>query len=382
MKQNSKIWLSSPHMSGEEISYIKDAFDTNWIAPLGPHVDQFEQEISTYVSINDTAVLSSGTAAIHLALILLGVGKGDEVLVQCLTFSATVNPIRYVGATPILIDSEIDTWNMCPQALEYAINDRLAKTGKKPKAIIPVHLYGMPAQMDKICRIAADYKIPIIEDSAEALGSSLKGKRMGAWGQLGVLSFNGNKIITTSSGGALLSDDVALIDRARFLSTQARDNAPHYQHSEIGYNYRMSNVLAAIGRAQLKVLNKRIEEHRRVNNWYKKIFEAIEGIAFQEELTSDFYSNFWLTAITVDSNKAGGITADGLRRILAKNNIESRPIWKPMHLQPIYSECEFYETGVAQRLFEKGICLPSGSNMSIEDFHRIEAVLTKVLKVS
>jgi len=365
-----KIWLSSPHMGGNEMNYVQDAYDTNWVAPLGPNVTEFENILAEYTCSGHVSALNSGTAAIHLALILLGVGKGDEVIAQSFTFSATVNPICYLGATPILVDSEDETWNMCPNALKVAIEDRIRK-GKKPKAIIPVHLYGMPAKMKEIRQVANFYSIPIVEDAAEALGSSLNGKKMGTWGEFGVLSFNGNKIITTSGGGALLSNDKKIIEKSRFLATQARDEAPHYQHSYIGYNYRMSNIVAGIGRGQMEVLDDRVSKRREINFWYKEILKDINGLTFHSEPNSDYYSNYWLTAILIDPQKAEGFTREMLRLGLEKENIESRPLWKPMHLQPVFKDYPFYGTGVSEYLFEYGLCLPSGSNLTQNDRLRI-----------
>ncbi|WP_282035617.1 DegT/DnrJ/EryC1/StrS family aminotransferase [Saccharicrinis aurantiacus] len=374
---SQKIWLSSPHMGGGEMKYVQEAYDTNWVAPLGKNVNEFENVIASYTHTKEASCLSSGTAAIHLALILLGVKAEDEVIVQSFTFSASVNPICYLGAKPILVDSEKDTWNMCPNALKEAIIDRIEK-GKKPKAIIPVHLYGMPTKMNEILDIANAYDIPVIEDAAEALGSSFQGKRMGGWGKLGVLSFNGNKIITTSGGGALVSADEALIRESRFLATQARDEAPHYEHSQIGYNYRMSNIVAGIGRGQMEVLEERVAKRRSINLWYKELLKGISGITFQEELSSEYFSNYWLTSILIDSEKTGGITREYLRLAFEKENIESRPLWKPMHLQPIFHNYPFYGTGISEKMFTDGLCLPSGSNMTNEDLKRIEKVLRKV----
>ncbi|MEN8120226.1 MAG: aminotransferase class I/II-fold pyridoxal phosphate-dependent enzyme [Bacteroidota bacterium] len=373
---NSKIWLSSPHMSGNEKKYVNEAFDTNWVAPLGPNVNGFEKELSEYLKISDVAALSSGTAAIHLALIILGVKQDDEVLVSTFTFSATVNPIIYQNATPIFIDSEADTWNMSPELLEKAIKDRISK-GKKPKAIILVHLYGMPAKIDEIIEIANKYEIPIIEDAAEALGSKYKNEAVGIKGTFGILSFNGNKIITTSGGGALLSDNEKYIEKARFLATQARDNAPHYQHSQIGYNYRMSNIVAGIGRGQLEVIDKRVESRRNNYKFYKNLFDKQEGISFLDELNSDFHSNFWLTTILIDKNKSNGVSREKLRLALEKENIEARPLWKPMHLQPIFSRHPQYLNGTSEKLFKMGLCLPSGSNLSEKDKSRISNVIQK-----
>ncbi len=375
-----KIWLSSPHMSGNEIKYIKDAFDNNWVAPLGPNVDGFENELANYLQTKHVAALSAGTAALHLALIILGIKKDDEVLVSSFTFSASVNPIIYQCAVPVFIDSEKDTWNMSPELLEKAIEDRIEK-GKKPKAIILVHLYGMPAKVDEIMQIAEKYDIPVVEDAAEALGSTYKGKKLGTFGTLGILSFNGNKIITTSGGGALISDNEEYIKKARFLATQARDTAPHYQHSQIGYNYRMSNIVAGIGRAQLEVVNERVESRRKNHEFYKNIFQNIEGIDFLEEPDKYFFSNYWLTTISIDENKTKGISRETLRLAFEKENIETRPLWKPMHLQPVFKKYPKYLNGVSEKLFEIGLCLPSGSNLTEDDKTRIKNVIKETFKI-
>ena len=360
---NQKIWLSSPHTSGRELKYLQQALDTNLIAPLGPNVNQFEKEVASYVGVQHVSALSAGTAAIHLALLLLNVNSGDEVIASSFTFSATVNPIAYVGATPILVDSEEDTWNMCPLELKRAIKDRIAK-GKKPKAIIVVHLYGMPAKIEEIMEVAAEYGIPVIEDAAESLGSSYKGQKMGSFGLMNILSFNGNKIITTSGGGALLSNDEELINRSRFLATQARDDAPHYQHSTIGYNYRMSNIVAGIGRGQMEVIDERIAKRRENFFFYKKKLQPINGITFQEEPNEDYFSNHWLTTILINPANTKGKTREDLRLHLLSKNIESRPLWKPMHLQPVFKDCPAYTNGVSERLFDIGLCLPSSSNIT------------------
>lgn len=375
---NKKIWLSPPHMGGTEQKYVKEAFDTNWVAPLGPNVDAFEKGLAQYIKVGHVAALSTGTAALHLALIMLGIKAGDEVIASSFTFAATVNPIIYQGATPILIDSESDTWNMCPKQLEFAILDRIAK-GKKPKAIIPVHLYGMPAKMDQIMAIAQRYDIPVIEDAAEAMGSRYKGKALGSLGLMGFFSFNGNKIITTSGGGALVSNDELLILRARFLATQARECAPHYEHEVIGYNYRMSNICAGIGRGQLEVLDDHIARHREIFEHYKRELSIYEGITFQQEPNNDFYSNYWLTCIQVNPEKSGGVTRDQLRIAMEGENIDCRPLWKPMHLQPIHQDKPFYGTGVSDQLFDHGLCLPSGSNLADEDFERIIGVIKTMI---
>jgi len=373
-----KIWLSSPHMSGNEMRYINEAFESNWVAPLGPNVDGFENELASKLNVNSVAALSSGTAAIHLALIILGVKLGDEVICQSFTFSATANPIIYQGATPIFIDSEMDTWNMDPELLEVAIKDRIKK-GKKPKAIIVVHLYGMPAKMDEILSIANKYEIPVIEDAAEALGSMYKDQMCGSFGLMGILSFNGNKIITTSGGGALLSNNNNYIKKARFLATQARDNAPHYQHSEIGYNYRMSNIVAGIGRGQLSVLDFRVTKRRENNLFYRNSLLDSDFISFHEEPDARFYSNYWLTAIIVDNNKYG-INRETIRKGLEIENIESRPLWKPMHLQPVFENYPNYLNGISERLFMNGLCLPSGSNLSQDELSEITKSVHYLLK--
>lgn len=365
---NDKIWLSSPHMGGNEQKLVQEAFDTNWIAPLGPHVDGFENDLVKFTGSKHAAALSAGTAALHLALIMLDVKAGDEVICQSMTFSASANPIAYQGAVPVFVDSETDTWNMDPELLREAIRDRFSK-GKKPKAIIPVHLYGMPAKMKEILTVAKEFEIPVIEDAAEALGSTLGGQAMGTFGDLGILSFNGNKIITTSGGGALISDKEEYIKKARFLATQARDAAPHYEHSQIGYNYRMSNVCAAIGRGQMEVLEERILQRRKNFEYYKEGLAGIKGLYFLNE-PDGMFSNRWLSTILVEPSEAG-LGKEDIRLHLEKDNIESRPLWKPMHLQPVFTDAPYYGTGVSNELFEKGLCLPSGSNLSQEDLDRV-----------
>lgn len=374
---NKKIWLSSPHMGGKEQVYVKEAFDTNWIAPLGPHVDGFESDLCQFTGAKSAAALSSGTSALHLALILCGVEAGDEVICQSFTFSASANPIVYQGATPVFVDSETDTWNMSPQHLRLAITDRIAK-GKKPKAIIPVHLYGMPANMKAIAVIADEFTIPIIEDAAEAIGSTIDEKPCGTFGEMGILSFNGNKIVTTSGGGALIADNNEYIVKARFLATQARDAAPHYQHSHIGYNYRMSNVCAAIGRGQMEVLKQRVRQRRHNFDYYVQQLSGIHGISFLQE-PPGFFSNRWLTAILIDSTKTDGITREHVRLALEAENIESRPLWKPMHMQPVFAGTPFYGDGTAERLFENGLCLPSGSNLTLPDLDRVIQIIKTIL---
>ena len=373
-----KIWLSSPHMGGGEQKYVNEAFATNWIAPLGPNVNRFEDDIKTYLGANKEVVaLSSCSAAIHLALILSGVKAGDEVICQSFTFSASANPIAYQRAIPVFIDSEEYSWNMCPKALEEAIKKGIAKD-KRPKAIIVVHLYGMPAKMDEILAIAQKYKITLIEDAAEALGSSYKGKKCGTFGDFGILSFNGNKIITTSGGGALVCKSQEDKQKAIFLATQARDDAPHYQHSKIGYNYRMSNILAGIGRGQMEVLDAHIWFRRDMNLFYKNIFKNVEGITVLEEPNSDYYSNHWLSCVIIDS-EITGFTSQELRLQLEKENIESRPLWKPMHLQPIFKDCAYYGSSISEVLFKNGLCLPSGSNLTEADRARIKTTIRKLL---
>ncbi len=369
---NTKIWLSSPHMGGTELNYIHEAFDTNWVAPLGPNVNGFEEDLQKYTGAGYAAALTSGTAAIHLGLIMLGVKAGDHVICQSFTFSASANPITYVGAIPVFVDSESETWNMSPAFLRKAIESGIAN-GKKPKAIIPVHLYGMPVKMDEIMAIANEFNIPVIEDAAEGLGSHINGKFLGTFGDIGVLSFNGNKIITTSGGGALISNKKEFVDEARFLSTQARDNAPHYQHTKIGHNYRMSNISAGIGRGQMEVLNDRIKQRRKNFDFYKSSLKDISAITFVEE-PNGYFSNRWLTTILVNdaSNK---ITREDIRLALEKDNIESRPLWKPMHLQPVFEGCEFFGDGTSEALFEKGLCLPSGSNLTSDDLNRVVNII-------
>lgn len=369
----SKIWLSSPHIGPNELKYVNEAFATNWIAPLGPHVNAFEQGLQEETKTKHAAALSSGTSAIHLALILLGVKEDDIVFCQSITFSASANPIAYQGALPVFIDSEIDTWNMDPILLKKALEEA-QQVGKLPKAIIPVHLYGMPAKMDEILSIAKEYGVPVIEDAAEALGSNINNKPCGSFGEFGVLSFNGNKIITTSGGGAILSENAEMIEKARFLATQARDDAPHYQHSNIGYNYRMSNVLAGIGRGQLEVLNDRVAARRNNFERYKQYFSKHNNtgynVQFQEE-PQGYYSNRWLTCIVVDPISNKGLTREEIRLAMEVENIETRPLWKPMHQQPVFESSKNYLNGVSDNLFENGLCLPSGSNLSEDEFDRI-----------
>lgn len=369
-KKHPRIYLSPPHMGGTEKEYIREAFDTNWISPLGPNLDRFENQLSKYTGISHVSALSSGTAALHLALILCGVREGDYVICQSFTFCASVNPVVYLGANPVLVDSESATWNMDPELLDKAI---LSCMPRKPKAIIAVHLYGMPAQMKEIMEIADKYDIPVIEDAAEALGSTFNGKHVGSSGKLGILSFNGNKIITTSGGGAILSEDREAIDKAKFLSTQARDPAPHYQHTEIGYNYRMSNVLAGIGRGQMEVIDQRVKRKREIFNFYKVQLQDIPGFSFPEE-SGERFSNRWLTTVIIDPAKSR-TTRQNLQSKFEKENIEARPLWKPMHLQPVYQNCPTFLNGVSEGLFGNGLCLPSGTAMSDEELSRILQVL-------
>jgi len=415
MKSNQKrIFLSSPHMGGEELDYIHDAFEKNWIAPLGSNVNGFEKDLADYSGRAHAAAITSGTAGIHLALILCGVEPGDEVFCQSFTFTATANPIRYQGATPVFIDSEPDTWNMDPDLLEKAISDRISaredSTASKPKAIVVVHLYGMPAKMERILEIGQKYDIPVIEDAAEALGSSINKRKCGTFGRLSVYSFNGNKIITTSGGGALLGDEEELISRSRFLATQARDDAPHYQHSQLGYNYRMSNISAGIGRGQMKVLDKHVNLRRANHQFY---FEALNGewldevpstvraqftgsstvmggegrsgIYFLKE-PEGYFSNRWLTTVLINPNETGGVSREDIRIAMEKENIECRPLWKPMHQQPLYEQAPFYsryegKNAWSDFLFEYGLCLPSGSNMEVGDRERVaEAILGCLMK--
>ena len=374
MKEQKKIWLSSPHISDNELKYVNDVFEKNWIAPVGPHISKFEEILSKKHKNYSVAALNSGTSAIHLSLILLGVKSGDDVLCSSFTFAATANPIKYIGANPIFIDSEYETWNMCPVLLEKAINEGIA-IGKKPKAIILVHLYGMPAKVDEILDISRKFDIPVIEDAAEALGSTYKKKNTGTFGEFGVFSFNGNKIITTSGGGALISKNKKFISKAKYLSTQARDDKPHYEHSEIGYNYRLSNVCAAIGIGQMEVLSSRVEKKRYINKFYKKHLSCIDEIKFLEENKNNF-SNFWLTTIVI--NEKSKVKNDDIRLYLQSLNIESRPLWKPMHLQPIFSSSKSYINNTSDDLFQRGLCLPSGTNMSDEEINRVVLAVKKL----
>lgn len=371
------ILLSTPHMGDRELEFVKEAFDTNWIAPVGPHVDAFEQEFCQVVGASHAAAVSSGTAALHLALRLIDVGAGDEVFCSTLTFIATASPITFLGAKPVFIDSDSTSWNMNPELLEEELSKR-AKLGKLPKAVVIVHLYGQSADIDPILKACDRYEIPLIEDAAESLGATYKGRSPGTFGKIGIFSFNGNKIITTSGGGMLVSDDPELVAKARFLATQARDPAPHYQHSEIGYNYRLSNVLAGIGRGQLRVLQERVEARRRNFEVYKQALGNLPGIEFMPE------ENFgratrWLTCLTIDP-AAFGADRETVRIELGKQQIEARPVWKPLHLQPVFAECECIGGAIASDLFERGLCLPSGSNLTMGDLERVINAIVQIHK--
>lgn len=372
----SRIYLSPPHMSGREQAYIAEAFASNWIAPLGPHVDAFEQEFAQVVGAPHALALSSGTAALHLALQLNGVGRDDEVLVSSLTFAASVNPIVYLGGRPTFIDSERESWNMDPNLLADTLKQR-AKNGRLPQAVVIVHLYGQSADMDPILQICGEYGVPLIEDAAEALGASYKGRHPGALGKAGIFSFNGNKIITTSGGGMLVSEDKSLIDHARKLATQARDPAPHYQHSEIGYNYRLSNILAAVGRAQLEVLEERVQARRRNFDFYQEMLGHLPGLTFMPEASWGRH-NRWLTVLLLDPTVAG-VDREAVRLALEAENIEARPVWKPMHLQPVFADYGVVGGSVAEQLFDQGLCLPSGSSLSREDTSRIVQIIHTLL---
>ncbi|WP_418233672.1 DegT/DnrJ/EryC1/StrS family aminotransferase [Butyricimonas virosa] len=384
----NRIWLSLAHMSGREQEFIQEAFDTNWVVPLGPNVNAFEKALRDFLIENgklkvenegkQVVALSAGTAALHLGLILLGVGEGDEVICQSFTFSASANPIAYLGATPVFVDSERETWNMDPVLLEEAIKDRVEKIGRLPKAIIPVHLYGMPGKLDEILEVANRYKIPVLEDSAEALGSEYKGRKCGTFGEYAALSFNGNKMITTSGGGALVCPSEERAKRALFYATQAREQAPHYQHEKIGYNYRMSNICAGIGRGQMFVLDEHIARRRAIHDLYVKLLAGVKGVKVMcQPEGGDFNSNYWLTCITVDPEEAG-FTREDVRLALDADNIESRPLWKPMHLQPVFKDAPFYGNGTSERLFEIGLCLPSGPTLTDEDIERVTKVVRQL----
>lgn len=370
----NRIYLSPPHMGGHELNYVHKAFEDNFIAPAGPNIEGFERELCEAANVPFAVALSSGTAAIHLALVVLGVSRGDEVLCQSFTFSASANPIIYQCATPVFVDSEPETWNMSPEFLEQTIKDRILKTKKRPKAIILVHLYGMPAKMDELLEIARRYEIPVIEDAAEALGSKYKNQKAGKFGDIGIFSFNGNKIITTSGGGALVSGKQEYVEKARFLATQAKDPAPHYEHSQVGYNYRLSNISAGIGRGQLEVLEKRVKQRREIFSFYQEAFQEVEGLQFLKEPTGHF-SNRWLSTFTLQNPT---VSPEKIRLHLESCNIESRPLWKPLHLQPVFKAYPFYGEKVSENLFLNGLCLPSGSNMQEEDLARVAKEVKKV----
>ena len=408
----NRIYLCLAHMGGSEIKYIQEAFDTNWVVPLGPNVNAFENDLESFVGQNKKVVaLTTGTAAVHLALLACGVGPGDEVIVQSFTFCASSHPVTYLGATPVFVDSEPDTWNMDPQLLETAIKDRIAKTGKKPKAIVPVYLYGMPAKIVEIMSIANKYDIPVIEDAAEGFGSCYKGQVCGTFGKYGVLSFNGNKMITTSGGGALVCPTAEAKQEIMFYATQAREAYPYYQHEKIGYNYRMSNICAGIGRGQMTIVNDHINHHKHITSLYKKLLSGIDGITLHENPSPEIDSNYWLNTIVIDENLrvigedeaythaiagavggAAGVThaaaslhtdcepnrnVEAMRMFLDKANIESRPLWKPMHLQPIYKDCPAYTNGISEGLFKTGLCLPSGPMVSDSD---VEYIVSEIKK--
>lgn len=386
----SRIWLSLAHMSGREQEFIQEAFDTNWVVPLGTNVNAFEESLRDFLIGNGNfqienkrkriVALSAGTAALHLGLILSGVQPGDEVICQSFTFAASANPIAYLEATPVFVDSEKETWNMDPVLLEEAIKDRLEKTGRLPKAIIPVHLYGMPVKMDEVMEVANRYGIPVLEDSAEALGSEYKGRKCGTFGEYGVLSFNGNKMITTSGGGALICPNEEKAKRALFYATQAREQAPHYQHEKIGYNYRMSNICAGIGRGQMFVLDEHVARRREIHDLYVKLLAGVKGVKVMCQPEGEgFDSNYWLTCITVEPEEAG-FTRENVRLALDADNIESRPLWKPMHLQPVFKDAPYYGNGTSKRLFEIGLCLPSGPTLTDEDIVRVSLVIKKLVR--
>lgn len=380
MNSKARIWLSSPHMHGNEQEFIKEAFATNWVSPLGPNIDGFEEDLEHFLGFEKkVACLNSGTSALHLGLIQLGVGQGDEVICQSFTFSASANPILYLGASPVFVDSELSTWNICPTALEEAIKDRIQK-GKKPKAIVAVHLYGTPYQVDEVHAIASSYQIPVLEDAAEALGAHYKGRKCGTFGTYATLSFNGNKIITTSGGGALVCSTKQQKENSIFLATQAKDAAPHYQHSQVGYNYRMSNILAGIGRGQMKVLPQHIQLRRQMHQFYETIFKTIDAVDVFSTPSNDFFSNYWLTTILVHPEKCNNKTREDLRLAFLAANIESRPLWKPLHMQPIFSKYPYYGKSVCENLFKDGLCLPSGSNLTDDDRIRIKAVIQHFFK--
>ncbi|MBO5188998.1 MAG: aminotransferase class I/II-fold pyridoxal phosphate-dependent enzyme [Alistipes sp.] len=407
---NKRIYLCLAHMGGQELQFVKEAFDTNWVVPLGPNVNGFEADLEAFVGENKKVVaLSAGTAAVHLALLACGVGAGDEVICQSFTFCASANPITYLGATPVFVDSESETWNMDPQLLEEAINDRIAKTGKKPKAIVPVYLYGMPAKLDEIMAVAAKYDIPVVEDAAEGFGSKFDGRVCGTFGRYGVLSFNGNKMITTSGGGALICQDEAAKTEIMFYATQARESYPYYQHEHIGYNYRLSNICAGIGRGQMLVVDEHIAHHKRLCALYKALLADVKGITLHENPSERYDSNYWLNTILLDSDLAikgeelayaeqiqgavggaAGVThqaqtihtdcepnrnVEALRMALDRAGVEARPLWKPMHKQPVFADAPAYVNGVSEALFKRGLCLPSGPCVTEDDVRYIVQVI-------
>ena len=372
---NKRIFLSFPHLGGNEMQYINEAFSESWVVPLGPHVDEFERRLETYLSASNVVALSAGTAALHLGLVELGVTAGDEVLCQSFTFAASANPVKYQGANPVIVDSEPDTWNMSPDALERAIIDRKRVTGSYPKAIVVVHLYGMPAKMSEIMAIAARYNIPVLEDAAEALGSTYKGRKCGTIGNFGALSFNGNKIITTSGGGALICPNDEAERHVKFLATQAREPMPYYYHKEIGYNYRLSNISAGIGCGQMEHIAERVARRREIHALYVKGLASLPGITVHTEPTADAVSNFWLTTILLDDSLQ--FSPEDLRQALEAENIESRRLWRPMNMQPVYADAPFYGDGCAERLFNRGLCLPSGSILTDEEIARVVDCITK-----
>ena len=375
MNMESRIFLSFPHLGGTEMNWIEEAFKGSWVVPLGPNVDEFEKRLSRYLEAPDVVAVSAGTAAIHMAMVMLGVGPGDEVICQSFTFAASANPVTYQGAKPVFVDSEPDTWNMDPATLEEAIIERHRATGRYPKAIVPVHLYGMPARMDEILEIASRYGIPVIEDAAEALGSEYKGKKCGTLGKYGALSFNGNKIITTSGGGAVICPDSEAAKRVLFYVTQARENRPYYYHEHIGFNYRMSNISAGIGCGQMDVLAEHVERRRAIHRLYSEAFKGSDRITVHENPTDDFNSNFWLTTVLIDD-----ADPEQLRQAMNSRNIETRWLWRPMHMQPVYADAPYYGGNTAESLFSRGLCLPSGSNLTDSDIERVVTTLKSVLK--
>ncbi|MBP3638450.1 MAG: aminotransferase class I/II-fold pyridoxal phosphate-dependent enzyme [Muribaculaceae bacterium] len=375
---DNAIKLSLPHMGGKEQYWVNQAFETNWVVPLGPNVDEFERLLGEYIGAPGRVVaLSAGTAALHLGLVMLGVKAGDEVMCQSFTFSASANPITYQGARPVFVGSEPDTWNMDPEALDRGIADRIKVTGRKPVAIIPVHLYGMPAKMDEILAVAAKWDIPVLEDAAEALGSEYKGRKCGTLGKYGALSFNGNKIITTSGGGALVCPDEESARRVKFYATQARENRPYYYHTVIGYNYRMSNVCAGIGVGQMDVLQEHVDRRRTIHDLYTWALDTMGGLSVQQNPSDSFHSNFWLSTLLIDP--ATGHTPDELRLALADRNIESRLLWRPMHMQPVFADAPYYGNNIEDELFGRGLCLPSGSVLSDADINRVTEAIKCVM---